>query len=164
MSNKVADRLALALVPSIGSFLIRSIGWSISFEWVNVPPPVEGVNAIFTFWHGRMLMMPLANRYGAFSMMVSRHKDGELISRTIKRLGIGSTRGSSTRGGMAALKEVIRLARAGVNIGFTPDGPKGPRHTVQMGVIQAAKATGLPIHPVSYSARKKKLLKPGMAS
>lgn len=154
---RLSERLMLTVVPFIGSQLIRLLAWSIRFTRVDAPVLGGGERGIFTFWHGRILMMPKANTYGPFTVMVSRHRDGEIISRTVKWLGIESSRGSTTRGGSAALKDVIRMARRGFNIAFTPDGPRGPRHAVQMGTIQAAKATGLTIYPVTYSARKKKL-------
>lgn len=161
--SKFTERATLFLVPMLGSLLMRVLRATIRFEFVDAPSLPKGGNAIFPFWHGRMLMMPFAKeRYGKFCVMVSRHRDGELISRTMGWLGILTSRGSTTRGGVSGLKDIIRLARDGVNISFTPDGPKGPRHVVQLGVIQAAKATGLAIHPVTYSTRKKKLLAPGM--
>jgi len=162
--SKLTHKITLAVAPLLGSLLIRLIGLTMRFKVENAPEHKEGERAIFTFWHGRMLMIPIlrfmryqTDRRGPFTVMVSRHRDGELISRTIGYLGIGTSRGSTTRGGASVLKEVIRLARKGYNIAITPDGPKGPRFTVQMGTIQAAKATGLPIFPVTFSARKKKL-------
>lgn len=159
------NKLTLVLVPMLGSFLMRALRATIRFKYVDAPELEKGENAIFPFWHGRMLMMPFAKeRYGKFCVMVSRHRDGELISRTMGWLGILTSRGSTSRGGVSGLKDIIRLARSGVNISFTPDGPRGPRYVVQTGVIQAAKATGLTIYPVTYSTRKKKLLVPGTAS
>ncbi len=102
-------------------------------------------------------MMPFMKLSRPVSVMVSRHSDGELIARVVKHFGISSSRGSTTRGGVGALKELIKLSREGFCPAFTPDGPRGPRYVVQPGVIQAAKATGLPICPITYSARKKKL-------
>lgn len=163
--SRLGERLTLAVAPFAASVLMRLLHATIRFTYVNAPEPGEGENAIFPFWHGRMLMMPFAKeRFGKFCVMVSRHRDGELISRTMRWLGIATSRGSTTRGGAQGLKDIIRLAREGWNISFTPDGPRGPRHTVQMGVIQAAKATGLVIHPVTYSTRKKKLSAPGTVS
>ena len=165
--SRPAERLMISVVPFVGSIIMRLLRATMRFDWVNPPALSRDENAIFPFWHGRMLMMPFAkDRFGSgkFCVMVSRHRDGEMISRTMDWFGIATSRGSTTRGGVSGLKDIIRLARDGWNISFTPDGPRGPRHTVQMGVIQAAKATGLVIHPVTYSARKKKLLEAGMVS
>jgi len=165
---RLKDRILLALIPRLGSLLIRFLGFTIRFNVEGAPSREEAPRAIYTFWHGRMLMIPIVRNMlypddrGPFNVMVSRHRDGEFISRAMHRLNILTTRGSTTRGGMAALKELMTLSRQGHNIVITPDGPRGPRYVAQMGAVQAAKATGLPIYPLTYSTRKKKLLVPGM--
>ena len=117
----------------------------------------EGQHIILAFWHGRQLMIPLAYHGREVHILISRHRDGELISRIMSRFGYHSVRGSSTRGGTAALRQLIKLGRSGVDIAITPDGPKGPRYVAQPGVIQIAKVTGLPILPLTFSCSKKKL-------
>jgi lysophospholipid acyltransferase (LPLAT)-like uncharacterized protein len=153
---KLSDKFLIAVVPPLGGLLLKLLKKSGKFSVVGRPELKAGENIIFSFWHGRMLMLPFIKPEGPVTIMVSRHKDGELISRLLKRFGIGSARGSTTRGGMSALKEIIRLARKGHSIAFSPDGPRGPRYVAQMGVIQAAAVTGLPIYPITYSALKKK--------
>jgi lysophospholipid acyltransferase (LPLAT)-like uncharacterized protein len=154
--SKLSDKLMLAVIPPLGGLLLKILQRSVKFRVVGRPELKAGESIIFSFWHGRLLMLPFIKPEGPVTIMVSRHRDGELISRLLKQFGIGSARGSTSRGGMAALKEIIRLARQGHSIGFTPDGPRGPRYVAQMGVIQAASATGLPIYPITYSALKKK--------
>ena len=161
--KKLSDKVIVGLLPLLASVLLRLLRLTCRLRIVGKPELGPDGRIIFAFWHGRLLMMPYAQIDGPSSVMVSRHRDGELIARTVKQFGIDASRGSTTRGGMAALKEIISLARKGYSIAFTPDGPKGPRFAAQPGVIQAAKATGLPIYPLTYSARKKKLLVPGMA-
>lgn len=160
--RKFKDNLILYLAPLLTSIIIRFIKLTSRATIVN-EVDVGKEQIILAFWHGRMLMIPILKKDRPASVMISRHKDGELISRTMKQFGIGSSRGSTTRGGMSALKDMLRLAAKGTSLVFTPDGPKGPKFVAQIGVIQAAKATGLPIYPVTYGARKKKLLVPGMA-
>jgi lysophospholipid acyltransferase (LPLAT)-like uncharacterized protein len=109
-------------------------------------------------------MMPLAYRGQEAHILISRHRDGELIQRIVARFGFQAIRGSSTRGGALALRQLIRLGRSGVDLVVTPDGPKGPRQVVQPGVIQLARATGLPIVPLTFSCSKKKSLGAGIAS
>jgi lysophospholipid acyltransferase (LPLAT)-like uncharacterized protein len=111
-----------------------------------------GRNYILAFWHGRLLMMPYCYRRGRIAILISRNKDGELIARTMGWFGHGSIRGSSSRGGRAALKSAVRRLRQGWDLGFTPDGPRGPRHRVQRGVIQAARLGRVPIVPVAFAA------------
>jgi hypothetical protein len=96
--------------------------------------------------------------------LISRHRDGELISSAMRSFGFSSVRGSTTRGGSAALKGLIERGRSGRDLAVTPDGPKGPRQVAQPGVILLARMTGLPIFPLTFGASKKKSFRPGTAS
>ncbi|HSS78087.1 MAG TPA: lysophospholipid acyltransferase family protein [Thermoanaerobaculia bacterium] len=113
---------------------------------------------ILAFWHRHLLLMPYAYRGRRISVLVSQSGDGELIARTVARLGIDSTRGSSSRGGIAGMRSLLRKAAEGWDIAFTPDGPRGPASEVQPGVILAAASTGLPIVPVALAASREKRL------
>jgi len=119
----------------------------------------EGRHFILAFWHRHLLFMPYSYRGRRISVLVSQSKDGELIARTVARLGIDSSRGSSSRGGIAGMRSLLRKAAEGWDIAFTPDGPRGPLREVQPGVILAAAATGLPILPVAIAASRAKLLR-----
>jgi hypothetical protein len=114
---------------------------------------------ILAFWHRHLLLMPYAYKGRRISVLVSQSQDGELIARTVARLGIDSSRGSSSRGGIAGMRSLLRKAAEGWDIAFTPDGPRGPLREVQPGVILAAAATGLPIQPVAIAASRAKLLR-----
>lgn len=117
---------------------------------------------VAAFWHGRILgTLNLAWHYRHLrvTVMVSRSRDGEFISRVSERFGIQPTRGSSSRGGSRAVLEMIRRVKAGYIACFTPDGPRGPRYRVQPGVITVAQKTGTPILPVTYSAEWKKVFR-----
>jgi lysophospholipid acyltransferase (LPLAT)-like uncharacterized protein len=94
-----------------------------------------------------------------FTILVSRSRDGEFVSRILQRFGGHVTRGSSSRGGAAALLEIARQVRSGYHAAVTPDGPRGPRYKVQPGIIALAQQTGAAILPVTYSARWKKVLR-----
>jgi lysophospholipid acyltransferase (LPLAT)-like uncharacterized protein len=125
---------------------------------------IEGTpQYILAFWHAHLLLM-LHSRYRKpITVIISQSKDGEYIARVFDWYGVESARGSSTRGGGAALRELIRDARAGRNIVFTPDGPKGPSRIVKDGVVVAAQLTGLPIVPIAFAAQKKNFFAPGIA-
>ena len=114
----------------------------------------EGRHFILAFWHRHLLLMPYGYRGRRISVLVSQSRDGELIAKTVARLGIDSSRGSTTRGGMAGMRALLRKAGEGYDLAFTPDGPKGPASAVQPGVILAAAATGLPIQPVALAASR----------
>jgi lysophospholipid acyltransferase (LPLAT)-like uncharacterized protein len=162
------DWLKFALLPPIGAGLIRLLGRVIRIRTEGGDQVDElyrqGRRIIIAFWHGRQLMMPLAYRGAEAHILISQHRDGELIHQIVSRFGFRSVRGSSTRGGLAALRRLIQLGRSGVDLVVTPDGPKGPRQVVQIGVIQLAKATGLPIVSLTFSCSKKKSLRAGTAS
>lgn len=115
----------------------------------------EGKNVIIAFWHERQLMMPLVYGGRSVHILISLHRDGELISRTVQYFGMHSVRGSTTRGGMTALRKMVKLAREGADLAVTPDGPRGPRWSVQPGVIHLAKMSGLPIFPLTFSASRR---------
>jgi lysophospholipid acyltransferase (LPLAT)-like uncharacterized protein len=103
--------------------------------------------AIHALWHAQLLPLALRHRNENVAVMVSRHRDGEIISRAIEGLGYRPVRGSSTRGGAAALRELARAASEGHPLSITTDGPRGPARQCKPGVIQAASITGLPIVP-----------------
>ena len=107
---------------------------------------------ILAFWHGRILFMPFPYRGQKVCIMNSAHRDGEIITRVIRRFGIRAVRGSSTRGWMGGLKGMLDAYQQGYDLVVIPDGPRGPRHQAKSGVIQLARATGAPIFPVTYSA------------
>jgi lysophospholipid acyltransferase (LPLAT)-like uncharacterized protein len=86
--------------------------------------------------------------------MTSRNTDGEYIARVIRRLGYGTARGSSSRGGRRALVEMIRELRNNKDIGFTIDGPRGPRYVAKPGAVWIAAKTGDGIFPFHLSPEK----------
>ena len=82
------------------------------------------------------------------------HNDGRMIADAVKRLGVCSVAGSSSRGGKEALLQLKNLIREGNHIGITPDGPKGPCYSAKPGVVSLASSTGAPVCPVAYSASR----------
>jgi len=161
------DRFLIRLLPWLGYGVIRGLRWTMRITTQNARVAddfwSEGQNFIAAFWHGRQLMMPFANKGKRISILISQHRDGELIARTVAYFGFHAERGSTTRGGAAALRRLVRRARAGDLVVMTPDGPRGPRHVVQPGILKLAMLTGLPIVPVTFGASKKKSFSPGMA-
>jgi lysophospholipid acyltransferase (LPLAT)-like uncharacterized protein len=117
-------------------------------------------SAVACFWHGRMLMMPFA-RTGPFdfSILISGHRDGRLIARTVARLGIDTIVGSSTRDGTpAAFACIERLRRGNHVICITPDGPRGPRMQADPGAVQMARVARVMLVPVSFGATRRRVL------
>lgn len=114
---------------------------------------------ILAFWHGRLLMMPYCWRRGTpIRTLISRHPDGRLIAETMRHFDLGSIAGSSSRGGSTAFRAALKSLRDGVSVGFTPDGPRGPRMRASDGVIHAARLSGAPILPCTYAASRRRVL------
>jgi hypothetical protein len=122
----------------------------------------KGDNFIFCFWHGRLLMMPFANLRGKGKVLISRHRDGELIARVMNFFKLGTIRGSFRKGTVSSIREIMSDLRQGYDVAITPDGPKGPRYTVKDGIVELARLTGKSIVPITYGASKKKLFNPGI--
>lgn len=102
---------------------------------------------IYAFWHENLLLpAPLFGRRD-IHVLISQHADGQLISEVAEHLGYRTVRGSSTRGGMSAVRNILALASTSHFV-ITPDGPRGPRRQVQSGLLYLASRTGLPIVPV----------------
>ena len=117
-------------------------------------------NAVFAFWHGRMMMCPtIEPPKRKMHVLISFHRDGKLISDTIAHFGEATISGSSSKGGMAAVKDILRALKSGDNVSITPDGPRGPVQVAEMGLVTVAKLSGKPILPVTFSAARHKRLR-----
>lgn len=119
----------------------------------------SGQHFLLAFWHRHLPLMRYAYRGRRMSVLVSRSKDGELIARVLRHLGIRTSRGSSSRGGSSGLRDLLRVAKAGSDLAITPDGPRGPMRQVQPGVVLLAAASGLPLIPVALGANRFRTLR-----
>lgn len=150
--NKI-KKIKFFFAGILGSLLIRLLICTIRIieRPDNYPERLirQGKNTIFAYWHAFMLVPAYTARNLGIKVLVSRHADGEYITRVIERLGFTTVRGSTTRGGAKALLTMIKDSAEGTAIAITPDGPKGPRFTVQPGIICLSQKTGVPIIPTS---------------
>lgn len=144
---------ALIEALSLGvSLLIRFWMWTLRFRYIPLERPLdprkdlEGKRYLYAFWHENMLVPAFQFRDLGIAVLISRHADGQLIARAIERLGFTTVRGSSTRGGVEAVKGMIRQSQNG-HIAITPDGPKGPRRVAQQGVSFIASLSGKEVIP-----------------
>lgn len=151
------ERFLLAVAPRLAYAYIRLLRASMRLEWRGRDRldalRREGGRFILAFWHSRLVMMPYVYPGGRITVLSSRHRDSEMLARVLVRLGLDLSKGSSTSGGAAGLRDILRKTRAGFDVAFTPDGPKGPRRVVKPGVVAAARLSGLPILPVAFSAK-----------
>ncbi len=166
--RRVTNALKVAVVPPVGYHVIRLLSRSMTLRVEGAEHLSrrfsQGKRVILAFWHAQQLMMPLAYPGLEAHVLISQHRDGELIRRIVARFGLEAVRGSSTRGGAEAFRKLIRLGRSGYSLVLTPDGPKGPRQIAKVGVVQLARATGLPIVPMAFGCSKKNSLRAGIAS
>jgi lysophospholipid acyltransferase (LPLAT)-like uncharacterized protein len=158
----VKRKIIAFLVPRLAALLMRVLHATLRVRHLH-PERMESMNRqgrpyMLAFWHCYILLMVFSRHRKPISVMISRNKDGEYIATTMERFGVKSTRGSSSRGGAAALQELIDLAAAGENIAITPDGPRGPARVAQVGVVIGASRAGTPIIPVAVISERKKQL------
>ena len=154
MKSRFVENLLLAAAPPLAALTIRCLLLTMRIEVLNRENLLNCERSvIFSFWHDQLLLMVKAPR-GAAKALISASKDGELIARTIAYFGLGVIRGSSTRGGGRAFRELVREARQNVDLGITPDGPKGPRHQIKEGVLLLARMTKRPIIPLAFACSR----------
>lgn len=130
----------------VGGVLLRVLAatWRyriVGREWLLAP---GAPSVVFTLWHGQMLPI-LCRHQMRTGVLISEHKDGEIIARIVALFGMFGVRGSSSKGGARALLEAARVVRDGTHMAFTPDGPRGPRHSWAPGALLLAHRSGAPI-------------------
>ena len=150
-------------VDSWGARILLGLGFGLYRLWartlrLRVEDPHDVVGfvrqqpVIFAIWHNRLLMLPRVfdpsfptrQSYG----LISASRDGDMIANWIERAGYGTIRGSSSRKGVAALRQLLDTLAANGNVLFTPDGPRGPVYQVSQGVVFLAQKSGAPIVPI----------------
>ena len=119
----------------------------------------RGVPILFALWHGRMFLSIQVHRNQGIATMASLSKDGEIIAGWLERNGYVVARGSTSRGGGAAFKEMVRSMRSGRAGALTVDGPRGPARVVQPGVVELARLTGAWILPITFSSVRPRFLR-----
>jgi lysophospholipid acyltransferase (LPLAT)-like uncharacterized protein len=112
----------------------------------------RGERVITAFWHAQLLEMPFVYPPHVAAILISQHRDGEYISRVTRRLGHPVVRGSATRGGLQAFRQMLQILEEGGHVAITPDGPRGPVRQVKPGVIELSRLSGMPILPVAFAA------------
>jgi lysophospholipid acyltransferase (LPLAT)-like uncharacterized protein len=147
---KIRHPWLVKVLGFIGSWVIRLWIATLRFHYHAIGqsglprhPHLRG-HYIYVFWHENMLLPAYHCRWPNIWVLTSRHADGEFVAEVCRHMGILLVRGSTSRGGIEALRQMFRLSRQN-HLVVTPDGPRGPRRRVQAGVIYLAAKTGLPI-------------------
>lgn len=114
---------------------------------------------ILAFWHGRLMLMPYCwRREKPIELLVSQHRDGQFIARTVGHFDLKTIAGSTSRGGTAALRAMLRGLKRGGYVGITPDGPRGPRMRATGGIADIARLSGAPVLPVAVATSRRRVL------
>src|ERR1700682_3202474 len=154
------ERLMIRAADLVFYLLIKLVGWTTRFEvegWEHFEAAsAGGPGPVHAGWHECIYLGVYFWQKRRIVYMTSRSFDGEYIARFLQRFGFGAVRGSSSRGGARALIEMARLVRKGVQVGFTVDGPRAPRHVAKTGVVLLAKKTGQPILPFHVTAARRR--------
>ena len=144
------------LVPPLAYMLMRIVWWTAKKEFHFITEIGEEQH-VCVCWHGELFMSPQAYRHihkkHAASAIISSHFDGSLIASTLKLLNIRPLRGSSRKGAKQVLMQAFRSIKSGEEVLITPDGPRGPRHSMSDGVIGISLKSKLPIFVMSFQAK-----------
>jgi hypothetical protein len=144
------NKFLLFLEKYLGAFLILVIGKTLRFRcFGNIPDK----RVIYAFWHRNIIPLAYLHRKQGVAIMVSPSQDGEFIAGSVNLLGYRTPRGSSSRGSLAAMKKMLKLAKDH-SLAITSDGPKGPAEKIKEGLLYLAYQSKLPIVPVAVDIKK----------
>jgi len=148
-SFSYSQRLTIAIVPWLAALLLRALHRTLRYEVIVEPgaePATPPALHVWCFWH--RCLVPCACYFHTTIrpvVLISRSFDGELIARTVERLGFPTARGSSTRSGGSGLLALVKAVERGHSAVFTADGPRGPLYKVKPGAVKLAQLTGYSI-------------------
>src|SRR5689334_1896264 len=127
LRSEAGLRLSCWLVQAYVRLVYRTSRWTVEGAPFPQAALAQSGAFILAFWHGRLLMMPMAwQRLAPMHMLISAHTDGRIIADAVTYFGVQSIPGSTSRGGSAALRRMLKRLAAGECVGITPDGPRGP--------------------------------------
>jgi lysophospholipid acyltransferase (LPLAT)-like uncharacterized protein len=148
----------LGLAATLGAMVVGALGATWRVRRVDQEERdaalARGERWIFALWHARLLALTYTHRGRGVAVLISQHRDGELIARLVRHLGFVTPRGSSTRGGGEGARALLGHAGERRLLAITPDGPRGPARRVKPGLIWLASRSGLPIVPAAAAASR----------
>ena len=156
------SRLLYRFFALTGFLLSRLLAATVRFQFTNKSVLDQAYRqhgrVIYALWHNQLFLMPYIYRFlikgPGLAVIVSRSSDGDIIADVLQRYHIDSMRGSSSKHGDTAFREIVQYVTSGRDAAITPDGPRGPAHTIKPGIIKLAQMTGIPIIPISCSYTK----------
>lgn len=158
--------LTSRLIAFLISGAIKAVSLTIRYDDSKAQLRVKEIGSqpvIIVVWHNRLALSPSLYRRlfvrrvpsRRAAVLVSASRDGAMLAEILKSFHAQPVRGSSSRRGAQALKELVHWAKDGWDLAITPDGPRGPCYKIQEGVIAAAQLSGHPLVPVSYRLNSK---------
>lgn len=156
---KIRNRKLISAAAWLGARFLKTWLRTLRYDYhpfaANFDPHQTAPNErfIYAFWHENLMLPAYCYGRSDVHVLISQHADGQLIAEVCHHMGFRTVRGSTTRGGAEAVRQMLRLGQTG-HIGITPDGPRGPRRQVQAGLIYLAARTGLPVIPVGIGYAK----------
>lgn len=151
--NKLLRRIGPPLFASFLTALYKTCRIQVFGQQHEQEFARKGQPVLCALWHFSLFYCTYHFRHRRAVAMVSASKDGELMARTMQRLGYTTVRGSKTKGGLEAVKQIVKLVQVGYSAGLVADGSQGPARVVQKGVIIIARETGAPILPVTHATK-----------
>lgn len=158
MKSKLLNAFGLAAGPPAAVSYMNLCYKTTKWEKVNVEETralIRETGGIAAVWHARFIMLPYLPDQPTV-VMIGQHSDAEYFARILRKFNIELTRGSSTRGGTAALKLTMEYVERGYMAGMAPDGPRGPAREAKMGIVELARLTEKPIYPLTYAVQRHK--------
>ena len=151
-------RAQVAAIAGVGYPLINALGHTLRWRVEGLQHldaiRASGGQPVMAFWHGRVLPATFYFRRRGIVVITSDNFDGEWVARIIERFGYGTARGSTSRGGLKAMLQLVRDMQQGRAAGFTLDGPRGPVRVAQPGALWLARTTGNPVLPFHLEASR----------
>ena len=148
----------MAAIAGVGYSLVSALGHTLRWR-VKGLEHLDAIHAsgrqpVMAFWHGRILSATFYFRRRGIVVITSENFDGEWIARIIERFGYSTARGSTSRGGLKAMLQLVRDMERGRPAGFTLDGPRGPARVAQPGALWLARKSGNPVLPFHLEASR----------
>lgn len=137
---------------TLGRVIVSLLGRSWRVKRLRPETGIRGDSVLYAFWHGVQLPLIYTHRNMGIRIMISRSRDGSLVSAVCEKMGFDPVRGSSSKGGTSAARELVEALRKGLPGAITPDGPRGPAEMVKKGVSLISRRGGVPAVPYGAAA------------
>jgi len=152
----VRKRIEVTVLGTLAALVLRLVHLTLRVRWLDAGDIVarhrRGERFVFATWHDGLMLLPLVLRGAGAEfrprILISWHRDAEIGAQAGRWFGARFVRGSTTRGGIGAIRGLLTAFRDGEDVLVVSDGPRGPRHQAKPGIVQLGRATGVPVVPI----------------